>query len=73
MLTVTEAFIVVSSAEEAVDRLAALHERATLALSQALKRYLKDRIEPTVEERALFRYPELRLTNSINGEIPTIT
>ena len=69
----TEAFIVVSSAEEAVDRLAALHERATLALSQALKRYLKDRIEPTVEERALFRYPELRLTNSINGEIPTIT
>ncbi|MDU7559617.1 MAG: AMP nucleosidase, partial [Pseudomonas sp.] len=58
----TEAFIVVSTAAEAVDRLAALHERATTALSQALKRYLKDRIEPTPEERALFRYPELRLT-----------
>ena len=47
MLIVTEAFIVVSTAAEAVDRLAALHERATTALSQALKRYLKDRIEPT--------------------------
>ena len=69
----TEAFIVVSTAEEAVDRLAALHERATAALSQALKRYLKDRVEPSAEERALFRYPELRLTNTIHGEIPTIT
>ena len=69
----TEAFIVVSTAEEAVDRLAALHERATTALSQALKRYLKDRVEPSAEERALFRYPELRLTNTIHGEIPTLT
>ena len=33
MLIVTEAFIVVSTAQEAVDRLAALHERATTALS----------------------------------------
>jgi AMP nucleosidase len=47
MLTVTEAFVVVPTAEEAVDRLAALHERATGRSSQALKRYLKDRIEPT--------------------------
>ena len=50
----TEDFIVVATAEEAVDRLAALHERATKALSQALKRYLKDRLEPTAEERAQF-------------------
>ena len=67
MLIVTEDFIVVATAEEAVDRLATLHERATKALSQALKRYLKDRLEPTAEERALFRYPELRLTYRING------
>ena len=51
----TEAFIVVQTAEQAVDRLAALHERATTALSQALKRYLKDRVEPDAEQRALFR------------------
>ena len=52
----TEAFIVVSTAEEAVDRLAALHERATAALSQALKRYLKDRVEPSAEQaQALVR------------------
>ena len=69
----TEAFIVVSTAQEAVDRLAALHERATTALSQALKRYLKDRVEPSAQERALFRYPELRLTYRINGEVPTTT
>ncbi|MQT72398.1 AMP nucleosidase, partial [Pseudomonas sp. FSL R10-0071] len=37
------------------------------------KRYLKDRIEPTPEERALFRYPELRLTCRIHGEVPTTT
>ena len=69
----TEAFIVVPTAEEAVDRLAALHERATTALSQALKRYLKDRIEPSAQERALFRYPELRLTYRFHGEVPVIT
>lgn len=60
-----EAFVVVETAEQAVDRLAALHEKSTAALSQALKRYLKDRTEPNAEERALFRYPELRLTYSI--------
>ncbi len=69
----TEAFIVVQSPEQAVDRLAELHERATTSLSQALKRYLKDRVEPDAEQRALFRYPELRLTYTYQGEVPTIT
>ena len=73
MLTVTEAFVVVQSAEEAVDRLAALHERATGALNQALKQYLKDRVEPDAEQRALFRYPELRLTYHCHGEVPQTT
>ena len=63
MLIVTEAFIVVQTAEQAVDRLALLHHRATTALNQALKRYLKDRVEPDAEQRAMFRYPELRLTS----------
>jgi AMP nucleosidase len=70
---VSQAFVVVDTAEQAVDRLAALHEQATAALSQALKRYLKDRTEPDADERALFRYPALRLTYYSQGEAPVIT
>lgn len=69
----TEAFVVVKTAEEAVDRLAALHEQATGALNQALKQYLKDRVEPDAAQRALFRYPELRLTYHCHGEVPQTT
>ncbi|MCO8170187.1 AMP nucleosidase [Pseudomonas sp. 21LCFQ02] len=71
--TVTQAFVVVETAEQAVEQLAALHERATGALNQALKRYLKDRIEPDEQQRALFRYPELRLTYVVHGEVPSTT
>ena len=70
-LSTDGAFIVVSSAEEAVERLAVLHQRATEGLSQALKRYLKDRIRPDAEQHELFRYPELRLTYLCQGEVPT--
>nr|WP_207389985.1 MULTISPECIES: AMP nucleosidase [Pseudomonas] len=70
-LSTDGAFIVVNSAEEAVERLAALHQRATEGLSQALKRYLKDRIRPDAEQHELFRYPELRLTYLCQGEVPT--
>ena len=69
----TQAFVVVDTAEQAVERLAELHERATSALSQALKRYLKDRVEPSAEERAQFRYPELRLNYQCHGEVPLTT
>ncbi len=58
---------------QAVDRLAALHEQATGALSQALKRYLKDRTEPGADERALYRYPALRLTYYSHGEVAATT
>ena len=64
-------FIVAATAEEAVDRLAALHRQATDALSLALKRYLKERTLPGETERALFRYPELRLTYLCQGEVPS--
>ena len=64
-------FIVATTAEEAVDRLAALHRQATDALSLALKRYLKERTLPGETERALFRYPELRLTYLCQGEVPS--
>ncbi|GGJ97023.1 AMP nucleosidase [Pseudomonas matsuisoli] len=68
-----DGFIVVNTAEEAVDRLESLHLQATRALSSALKRYLKDRTEPDEAERALFRYPELRLQYDHLGETPTTT
>ncbi len=67
----TDAHQTVASAEEAVERLAALHQRATAALSQALRRYLRERSLPSAQERALFRYPELRLTYACQGEVPT--
>ncbi|WP_028241761.1 AMP nucleosidase [Stutzerimonas azotifigens] len=69
----SQVFVVAETAEEAVDRLAALHQQATTALSQALMRYVKDRVEPTPEQRALFRYPQLRLNYHCHGEVPTTT
>ncbi|MDH0647169.1 AMP nucleosidase [Pseudomonas sp. GD03858] len=69
----SQAFVVVDTPEQAVDRLAALHEQATGALSQALKRYLKDRTEPDDAERALFRYPALRLAYYSQGEVAATT
>jgi AMP nucleosidase len=67
----TENFIVAYTPEEAVDRLAALHQQAVDGLSQALKAYLKDRVKPAAGEHNLFRYPELRLTYQTQGEVPT--
>lgn len=64
-------FAIVATAEEAVERLAALHRQATEALSQALKNYLKERTQPSASQRALFRYPELRLTYHCQGEVPS--
>jgi AMP nucleosidase len=64
-------FVIVATAEEAVERLAALHRQATEALSQALKNYLKERTQPSAGQRALFRYPELRLTYHCQGEVPS--
>ncbi|MGE0740564.1 MAG: AMP nucleosidase [Hyphomonadaceae bacterium] len=47
---------------EAVDRLEFLHERAVTALIEAVRRFAEGGAPPTAEERALFRYPELRVT-----------
>ncbi|WP_373387261.1 AMP nucleosidase [Pseudomonas alcaligenes] len=64
-------FVVARTAEEAVERLAELHRQASGALSLALKLYLKERSQPGEDERALFRYPELRLTYHCQGEVPS--
>lgn len=68
-----EHFTVAATPEAAVDQLASLHARATGALSQALKRYLKDRTEPTADERQSFRYPLLRVVYQSHGEVPSTT
>lgn len=47
---------------EAVDRLEFLHNRAVAALIAAIRRFAENGAPPTMEERALFRYPELRVT-----------
>ncbi|MFC3608665.1 AMP nucleosidase [Stutzerimonas tarimensis] len=73
LLVSSEAFVVAQTAEEAVDRLAELYQRATSSLSQALKRYVKDRVEPSEAEYSLFRYPELRLIYECHGEVPAST
>jgi len=71
--TPSDGFEVVSSPEQAVERLTALHRRATEALRQALQSYLRDRSLPTAEQRALFHYPELRLIHRCPGELPVNT
>ncbi|AXA65903.1 AMP nucleosidase [Pseudomonas sp. SORGH_AS199] len=73
MTSVSEDFTAVATASEAVDRLAALHDEATQALGAALKRYLKDRVEPSAAERELFRYPEIRIRYRAPGVPPATT
>ena len=68
-----DTFRIATSAEAAVDYLAELHARATTALNQALKRYVTSRTEPSLQERSLFRYPQLRLTYECHGEVPAST
>ena len=65
------AFITVDSPEQAVDHLAALYAQASGALSQALGRYLRERVEPDEHQRRQFRYPLLRLTYRCQGEVPS--
>jgi AMP nucleosidase len=52
----------VETAEEAVDRLTELYERASSSLHAAVERFFREGTPPTPEERAGFRYPELALT-----------
>jgi AMP nucleosidase len=54
-------FETVPTPEEAVGRLIALYDRAIEAQRDALERFFSTRVAPTAEERAQFRYPELRV------------
>lgn len=58
------------SPEEAVDRLEALYAAAVEAERAALERFIADGTPPSPEQRAAFRYPEIRLTWSPEGPLP---
>ncbi|MCJ8169817.1 AMP nucleosidase [Atopomonas sediminilitoris] len=64
-------FVVVATAEEAVQRLAALYTEAQETLQQALRDYLRNRRQPQASQRERFCYPELRLTYHCPGEVPS--
>ena len=72
MLTNVRALAASLAPEEAVERLEALHASASNALRDALERYLSTGSAPTPEERARFRYPELRLDYRPTGPLPAI-
>src|SRR5262245_24887836 len=57
---------------EAVDRLEFLHTRAVTALIEAVRRFAEGGRPPSAEERALFRYPELRVTYLPGAPAPKV-
>ena len=58
--------------EAAVTRLRTLHATAISTLQAALGRFLDDGVEPDLETRLQFRYPELRLTYAPSGPMPRL-
>ncbi len=58
--------------EAAVDLLELMHTRAVTALIEAVRRFAEQGTPPTSEERALFRYPELRVTYLPTGPTPKL-
>ncbi len=56
--------------EQAVDRLEELHSSACDALRGALARFTEKGAVPSPQERAKFRYPELRLDWQPSGSMP---
>jgi AMP nucleosidase len=56
----------------AVDRLEFLYNRAVTALIDAVRVFAEKGTPPTAEQRALFRYPELRVTHLGEGPMPRL-
>jgi AMP nucleosidase len=55
---------------EAVDLLARRYDDAVAGLRGAVERFLRDGVPPSVEERARFRYPRLRVSYRSEGAPP---
>ncbi|MFK8250404.1 AMP nucleosidase [Ancylobacter terrae] len=60
----------VTDPEQAVERLEELYEAAVTAERAALDRFFAERTPPSHDERARFRYPELRLHWHPTGPLP---
>jgi AMP nucleosidase len=60
------------SAEKAADALERLHGQSVAALAAAVRRYVEGGAPPTFEERAAFRYPELRITYAPDAPPPRL-
>ena len=58
---------------EAVDLLERLYNRAVTALIESVRRFAETGVPPTPDERALFRYPELRVTYLPGGPAPKLS
>jgi AMP nucleosidase len=58
------------SPQEAIDRLQDIHAASVQALHDALARFVQTRVPPTPEERARFKYPEIRVTYAPDGPPP---
>jgi AMP nucleosidase len=56
--------------QEAIDRLEDIHAASVKSLRDALARFVKTKTPPTPEERARFRYPEIRVTYAPDGPPP---
>jgi AMP nucleosidase len=61
------------SPAEAADRLESLYARAVTALIEAIRRFAESGVPPRPEERALFRYPEVRATYLPNAPAPKVS
>jgi AMP nucleosidase len=68
--TETSTFSIVATPEEAVEALSLLYDEAADRLRAAIARFVKDGVPPTREERAGFRYPELRAIYTQDGQPP---
>ena len=55
-------FEIAATPQEAIDRLELLYEQARTALRNDLQRFFSTAQPPTLEDRALYRYPMLRVT-----------
>ena len=58
--------------QSAVDALEKLHADAVTALQTAIRRFVETGQGPSADERAKFRYPELRVTFTPDGPAPKI-
>jgi AMP nucleosidase len=66
----TTSFQAMPSPHEAVERLIFLNDTAIRAQRDALERFFATGEGPTPQERARFRYPELRVTHRVGGPLP---